>query len=117
MQEFKRRKLAVAAIESVILDLEQKIRESVGSPTSNLQDLKGLKLALKFSDPDRFDAAKWSRGDIKSVCENLDIFCTSCFIDRCIEVLNSRFDANEGINWDSIKDAVLSVYEAEGGEK
>lgn len=58
-----------------------------------------------------FDVALWSRGDIESKCKELKVPCDSDFIDLTIEILNHRFDASIGINWDTIETAILDNHQ------
>ena len=60
-----------------------------------------------------FDVARWSISDIEGTMVNLDINVNDSvkreFVIDVIDYLEHNFDANYGINWDIIEDAVYTV--------
>ena len=63
---------------------------------------------LALENEEIFDVAKWSRDDIKMKCVK---FKDDDFIDSVIDTLENRFDAEMGINWDVIEDAIMDTQE------
>ena len=54
----------------------------------------------------------WDMDDIQSVAEsNFDILLTDEQIRQVMQIVVKGFDANYGINWDSIDDAITQVIE------
>jgi hypothetical protein len=60
-----------------------------------------------------FDVAKWSTWDIELKITEMEIEVNEKdlpeFIDAVIDVLDMRFDACYGINWDTIEMAIEDV--------
>ena len=48
----------------------------------------------------------WHEQDVRDVAENMDVELTNEQVYKVMQVVVKAFDANEGINWDSIESAI-----------
>lgn len=90
------------------LDLKEEVEES---------QVKGALEKLHQKEK-VFDVAKWSREDISCELKELEpelykkvieVCGEEGAIDSVIDNLEESFDGSVGVNWDTIKDAVLSL--------
>ncbi len=61
----------------------------------------------------------WSGADVKTKVDELNedgeynIDCTDGFIDAVLDVVEDRFDANYGVTWEDVEEAIIDVWEVE----
>lgn len=48
----------------------------------------------------------WHESDVQDVAENMGLALTDEQVFKVMQVVVNAFDANEGINWDSIESAI-----------
>jgi len=88
----------------------------------NVSDIEDIILAKTMNiitvvKPQPRKICYWSGVDIKMKVDELNdsseykIDCTDGFINAVLDVVEDRFDANYGVTWEHIEDAIIYVVE------
>ena len=94
--------LKVSDIEDIILAKTMNII-TVGKPQP-IKICYGSGVDVKMKVDELNDSREWEIDKIK---------CTDGFINAVLDVVEDRFDANYGVTWEHIEEAIIDVWEVE----
>ena len=94
--------LNVSDIEDIILAKTMNIISVVKPQSRKICYWSGVDVKMKLDEFN--DSREWEIDKIK---------CTDGFINAVLDVVEDRFDANYGVTWEHIEEAIIDVWEVE----
>lgn len=94
--------LNVSDIEDIILAKTMNIITVVKPQPRKICYWSGVDVKMKVDELN--DSREWEIDKIK---------CTDGFINAVLDVVEDRFDANYGVTWEHIEEAIIDVWEVE----